>query len=221
MDRNQPTNETVERRFLPSGELRAVESDGQRRLEGYAARFNERSEWLWGFYEMILPGAFRNVLANNDVRALYNHDPSLVLGRTANGTLLLEEDNLGLRYIITLPDTATGNEVWTLVQRGDISQSSFAFEVSIDGEEWGTDGEGGPPLRKIRTVARLYDVSPVTYPAYPATSVHARAMAASLTEHGETDAPTREEHTAEVRDAVLLTQAAARQRQLRLLALSR
>jgi HK97 family phage prohead protease len=140
------------------------------KLVGYASVFNVESEDLGGFTEQIAPGAFRNVLAGNpDVRCLLNHDPNMLLGRTLNGTLVLREDANGLYYECTVPDTSAGRDVLTLAERGDISQSSFGFRIAD--EEWSMDGT----KRIIRSVSALYDVSPVTYPAYPTASAQARA----------------------------------------------
>lgn len=170
--------ENVERRTLETHELRTLEADnGARVLMGYAAKFNALSEWIGEFREEIAPGAFAGVLSN-DVRALYNHDPSMVLGRTTNGSLILAEDDQGLLVSINLPDTSYAQDLWTLVQRGDVSQMSFGFSVSKAGQEWRK--EGAVPIRRITKVSRLLDVSPVTYPAYPQTSVQARDIEAAL-----------------------------------------
>ncbi len=118
-----------------------------------------------GFREIIKPGAFDDVL-NDDVRGLFNHDPNFILGRSAAGTLSLSVDERGLRYDITAPDTQTIRDlVLAPMMRGDINQSSFAFRVSHDGENWYQDDEG-IVIREISKFSRLFDVSPVTYPAY-------------------------------------------------------
>jgi uncharacterized protein len=171
---------TVEERRLTAGplEVRATENEPTR-LTGYAAVFNTRTAIgdvsSWGFYEEIAPGAFRNALAM-DVRALLNHSPDHVLGRTTNGTLTLAEDDKGLRVEITPPDTQTGRDVLALVKRGDISQMSFAFRTVKD--TW-REEKGKAPVRTLEEV-ELYDVSPVTYPAYPTTSISARTKAEAL-----------------------------------------
>jgi HK97 family phage prohead protease len=168
----------IERRIVTSKvELRG--EGEQKRLQGYAAVFNEETVigggW-WGFREKIDPGAFTDAITADDVRALFNHDPNYVLGRNTSGTLTLKEDDHGLHYDIDPPATQVGRDVVTLVSRGDISQSSFAFIVPEDGDDWNYDEVkvGKLPLRTIRKV-QLMDVSPVTYPAYPSTSVSARA----------------------------------------------
>lgn len=137
-------------------------------FEGYAARFMSLSEDLGGFREQIAPGAFGEM---GDVRALFNHDPNYVLGRTAAGTLSLKTDEEGLSFHIDGPDTAWARDLRESVNRGDISQCSFAFETIED--KWERMGDGS----EIRTLlkVRLYDISIVTYPAYEATSVAARS----------------------------------------------
>jgi HK97 family phage prohead protease len=138
-------------------EARAGENDA-RTLTGYAALYGSETRIAGMFREVIEPGAFRSALARqDDVRALFNHDANHVLGRTKSGTLRLEEDARGLRYTVTLPDTQAGRDLWTSVQRGDVSQSSFAF--SVDKDDWPKgDTRDGMPLRLIQDV-HLFDVS--------------------------------------------------------------
>ncbi len=147
-------------------EIRAGNSDsGSPTITGYGAIFNTRSENLGGFREIIAPGAFDSVLGD-DVRGLFNHDPNFVLGRSTSGTLTLSVDEKGLKYDINAPDTQTIRDlVIDPMKRGDITQSSFAFRVARDGDEWEQDEEG-LIIRTITKISRLFDVSPVTYPAY-------------------------------------------------------
>ncbi|MDE9475550.1 HK97 family phage prohead protease, partial [Xenorhabdus bovienii] len=139
--------------------------------------FNSRSEPLWGFREIIKPGAFDEVL-NDDVRGLFNHDPNFILGRSAAGTLTVSVDERGLQYTIQAPDTQTIRDlVLAPMQRGDITQSSFAFRVARDGEHWFEDEEG-IVIREISRFSRLFDVSPVTYPAYQEADSAVRSLQA-------------------------------------------
>ena len=155
-----------EKRNVAEGvELRSAE-DGTRTLVGYAAVFNAESGDLGGFTERVAPGAFAKTIGEADVRAVMNHDASLVLGRNRAGTLRLEEDAHGLRYEVDLPDTMTGRDVATLIERGDVSGSSFKFRVIK--QEWDRTEDREVPLRTLSEVA-LADVGPVTYPAYEAT----------------------------------------------------
>lgn len=122
-------------------------------------------------------GAFDDVL-NDDVRGLFNHDPNFILGRSSAGTLSLSVDERGLRYDIVAPDTPTICDlVLSPMLRGDINQSSFAFRVARDGESWYEDDEG-IVIREITRISRLYDVSPVTYPAYQDADSGVRSMKA-------------------------------------------
>ena len=141
---------------------------------GYAAVFNSRSSNLGGFREEVSPGAFRKTLQEADVRALFNHEPDHLLGRTANGTLRLEEDNKGLRYEIDInTDTQIGRDVAAMLRRADLSQSSFGFRTISD--SW-SESEDGYPLRHLNEVA-LRDVGPVSFPAYQAAEASLRSLA--------------------------------------------
>jgi HK97 family phage prohead protease len=152
-------------------ELRDGAEDGYT-ISGHAAVFNSLSENLGGFREKIDPGAFASILGKRpDVRALFNHDPNLVLAATRNQSLRLEEDVSGLRYgaIVTAPIAATyyGEAMRAQLSEGLVTQSSFAFRAGDD--SWDEDPETGALIRTIHEFSGLYDVSPVTYPAYPAT----------------------------------------------------
>src|SRR5947209_221746 len=169
-----------ERRIITRAALRAEQySNGTGRvLRGTAAAFNQPTRLGEGWHEIIAPGAFtRSLQRGDDVRALVNHDPNLILGRTKSGTLRLSESSRGLDFSVTLPDTVAGRDAWISVQRGDWDSCSFAFSVDgADGESWQDDWDcpgdsvdccgRTTPLRTIKNV-RLYDVAvAVTYPAY-------------------------------------------------------
>lgn len=158
-------NNIMEKRIF-NIETRAEETEeGNQIITGHASMYDTRSENLGGFYEYIEAGAFTpELIAKSDTRALINHDQNLILGRTTSGTLRLTADEKGLRYEFDVPQTSYGKDLVVSMQRGDINQSSFAFTVSED--EWTTD-EAGNNIRTIKKIDRLYDVSPVTYPAYP------------------------------------------------------
>jgi uncharacterized protein len=140
-------------------------------LAGYAAKFNVLSEMMWDFQETIAPGAFDDVMGD-DVRALFNHDPNHILGRTLSGTLRISLDTVGLTYEVDLPGTEMASTVAAAVERGDVTQSSFAFVVN---EATWTERQDGTWLRTITKLKRLYDVSPVTYPGYPDATVGMRS----------------------------------------------
>lgn len=141
-------------------------------ITGLAAVFDSPTDIGGMFTEVIRPGAFDRAIAEeHDVRALINHDPNLLLGRTKSGTLKLEVTKRGLKVSITPPDTQSARDVVQSIKRGDMDGMSFAFYTLQD--RW-TDKKGKPPLRELLDL-ELLDVSPVTYPAYKSTSVSARA----------------------------------------------
>ena len=150
------------------GTIEVRESDGDdMTLEGYAAVYNSETD-LGHFREVIRPGAFDDVL-DNDVRALINHDPNLILGRTTNGTLELSVDERGLKYRVKLGDQQYAKDFYESVKRGDISQSSFAF--TIDKQSWNEERT----VRSVDKVRQLLDVSPVSIQhTYAAATVQAR-----------------------------------------------
>lgn len=150
------------------------------KIRGYAAVFNQLSQPLWmGVRERIKPGAFKATLNNGaDVRALVNHEPSLLLGRNKAGTLRLEEDQHGLRYEIDPPNTSVGRDILVSLGRRDITQSSFGFR-SKD-EEY--KKENGEFVRELIAVD-LFDISVVTYPAYTQTSVSVRSLFPNMEEN--------------------------------------
>ena len=162
-------------RSLPiQTEWRVMRDDGQPiKIAGHAAIFDQLSDPIMGFREKIAPGAFKkSIRRKDDVRALWNHDPNYVLGRTKSGTLKLKEDDIGLAIEIEPPDTQWANDLITTIERGDVDQMSFGFVVIK--EEWNEDHKKGETTRTLEEVD-LYDVSPVTFPAYPQTDVAVRA----------------------------------------------
>lgn len=177
------TQNDIERR-VSVGDLTAEErSVGQETkliVKGYAVRFGQRSVDLGGFTELIEAGAFTDVLKTKpDVRCLFNHDANVVLGRTTSGTLSLTEDKVGLLMECELPNTAQGRPIYESIKRGDISGQSFSFRIGKEGRVvW----NGDYTERKIERIQELYDVGPVTYPAYPSTDVAARTREAAMRE---------------------------------------
>jgi len=158
----------TERRTFTVRDIETRAEDGKLRMAGYAAVFNEPSLPL-PFIEKIAPGAFRKTLSETpDVRLLINHE-GLPLARTKNGSMSLYEDERGLYFEAELADTQEARDLHTLVARGDVDQMSFAFRVIR--QKWNDDR-----TERMLTEVSLADgdVSIVTYPAYPATSVEAR-----------------------------------------------
>ena len=177
-------------RALSGVETRA--DGGVRKIVGYAAVFDSPTDIGGVFREQIRKGAFSSAIGRDDVRALFNHDDNLVLGRTKAGTLSLSEDTHGLRAEITPPDTAWARDLMVSIERGDVSQMSFAFQATK--QEW--DDTGDIPVRTI-IEAELYDVSPVTYPAYPDTEVALRSRDGARKEAGRRNSAAAQRRIAE------------------------
>lgn len=161
-------------------QVRAGEGDGQPVILGHAALFNSKSTFMYGFREQILPGAFAGSLAG-DIRALWQHDSARVLGRTKAGSLRLWEDDQGLAFELNPPDTQDGRDALTLIERGDVDQMSIGFNVPPGGDSWSEDSDG-IPLRTLRAVT-LWEVSPVTWAAYPQTGVGVMRSAPDWVQH--------------------------------------
>lgn len=150
-------------------EIRAsVLTASNKKLVGYAVRWNSLSEIIWDeFREQFAPGAFSESLATgSDVRALFEHNPNQLLGRTKSGSLVLSEDDTGLRFELTPPNTQIGNDVLALVERGDISGMSFGFRALKDA--W--DVAKSPWLRTV-IAAELREITVTSMPAYSASDV--------------------------------------------------
>lgn len=163
----------MERRFNNRAVTELTEN---KRISGYASVFYDGTRdteyQLWDdVRERIMPGAFDRAIAEDDVRALFNHDANMLLGRNKAGTLTLRQDKTGLAYDIDPPDTETGRSVVASIKRGDLSGSSFAFMV----EDEDIRKEKDVWIREVRAV-RLFDVGPVTYPAYDSTTTAVRSV---------------------------------------------
>jgi hypothetical protein len=158
---------------IPECELRMTRRDNASPIiEGYAAVYNSLSQDLGGFIERIAPGFFAPVISTADCRALMNHDPNLILGRTSAGTCRLFDDARGLRFEVDAPDTSAGRDAMVSIERRDITGCSFDFTVDVDQWDW----SGAVPIRTLMVCRDLFDVGPVVYPAYEATSVSARSI---------------------------------------------
>ena len=166
------TNGGIERRvFSTKVEVRSAGDDGSIPMSGYAALFDTRAEIYPDFFEEIAPGAFRDAIGRDDVRLLINHDPNFVLARTASGTLRLSEDATGLANDADMAPTSYARDLAISMERGDITQMSFAFRS--EAEDW-TELPTGAWLRRVNQV-QLFDVSIVTYPAYQGTEAALRS----------------------------------------------
>lgn len=171
----------VERRYLVAGAARPIElreePDQAPRIVGLAAVFESMSEDLGGFREIIKPTAFDRVIREKqDVRALFNHERALVLGRTTAGTLELRIEEAGLVFEVVPPESRA--DVVELVRRRDVTGASFSFRIhdegDIRGDRW-LVAEDGTVVREVLDVD-VFDVGPVTFPAYQATEVSTRAL---------------------------------------------
>lgn len=187
--------QTLQRRFVQqdAAAVSLVEARAEgdaAKLAGYGAVYYDGTQGtefvLWDdaygrAVERILPGAFNGVLTRpDDVRGLFNHDANYVLGRTKNGTMALAVDSKGLRYDITLGKSSQASDVAEMIRRGDVSGSSFSFVIPPEGETWtttkGADGKRNS-IREISSVS-VYDVGPVTFPAYSGTTAGLRSIGA-------------------------------------------
>lgn len=206
----------LERRYLPAADGNALElrDDGGPVIRGISPPWNSPSVDLGGFTEQFAPSAFDRVLNRSrndprgrvDVVGLFNHDDNLVLSRTTNNSLGLSKEASGLGWEMrNLPDTQTARDVVSLLRAGLLYGASFGFIVSDKGQHWTEDTKGNP----VRTItdADLFDVSVVTWPAYPASSAGLRSLAQWRQENLT---------AAEIRDRVErdAERAAARQREI-------
>ena len=148
-------------------DLELREEGDEMSLTGYAALFNSRSENLGGFTEVIAPGAFsRSLKSRADIKLLWNHETSAVMGSTRAGTLKLTEDEKGLRVEASLPNTTHGRDARELIKRGDVNGFSFGFSIpGKGGDAWNSEGTE----RTLRSV-KLHEVSLTPFPAYTATN---------------------------------------------------
>lgn len=165
----------IERRYITGDfELRAKD-DGKKMLRGYALKFGVPYDMGW-FTEEISREALQDADLS-DVRILLNHDPNIILGRTTAGTARIAIDDIGLYYEADLPESPNGENVRIALERGDISQSSWGFELKYGQndtpDEW--TRKEGKDYRVIRKVHRVFDASPVTFPANPDTTAAKRS----------------------------------------------
>lgn len=171
MERRFITNDLTEVRIERRGD------DKMPLITGYAAVYYDGTEGTEfklfdDMVERIMPGAFDRVARENDVRGVFNHDPNQVLGRNAAGTMRLMVDAKGLRYEIEPPDTQLARDLVTSIERGDITGSSFAFTMRNGRTVWVEEGD--VEIRQIEEIGELFDVGPVTFPAYEATTTGVR-----------------------------------------------
>lgn len=162
----------MEQRYIKFSEVSTRSDDnGSPILEGFFVRYDDVYEVGPGATESIAPGAFTDSI-HGDVRALYNHNTDVVLGRTSAGTLQLEDRSEGLWGRITVnPKDSQAMNVYERIARGDIDGCSFGFDIEKQSTDVREDGSVHWTIEKVNP---LYEVSPVAFPAYEATSIHAR-----------------------------------------------
>ncbi|MBR5268057.1 MAG: HK97 family phage prohead protease [Lachnospiraceae bacterium] len=153
-----------------ASEFKTREDGEELRIEGYFAVFNSNYQITADMSESVAPGAFSDTLGD-DIRALIDHETMFVLGRNRAGTLELREDSHGLwGSILINPNDGDAMNLYSRVQRGDVSQCSFGFDILDEGTEYLADGSIHWTIKKVK----LYEVSVCTFPAYPETNVQAR-----------------------------------------------
>ncbi len=185
----QNKSEGPERRYITEPVKVAKRGDGDNEMniiEGYAFKFNKVTTIGGWFREEILPGAADDVM-NDDIRCLFNHNPSLILARSVNGigTLTLSVDNVGFKYSFKTPDRSYARDLENAISSGDVDGSSFSFRAKE--VIWISGGDNELDLRQIKKFEVIEDVSPVTYPAYDDTTVAKRSHDTFVAENEITD----------------------------------
>lgn len=197
--RNNP--KMIEYRDFELQEIRADNSDGKRRLVGYTAVFDQEVDIAGWFREVFRQGSFTKTLQEYDQVALWNHESAFPLARKSAGTLALREDNHGLHVEIELNNTSWADDVFESVLSGVVKGMSIGFQVLK--ADW-SDLEDNEklPLREVKE-AKLFESSPVTFPAYPTTEIQARAIfeTSGLTRKADRAAATCEPNGREVHSA--------------------
>lgn len=187
-------------RSYASGNLEVRAEDNKpKQIVGYAAVFNQLSQDIQGFREQIAPGAFADSIKTDNVYALWQHRADAPLASKDSMTLTLREDSVGLVAEITPPDTAWGRDAIEAVRSGLVKHFSFGFTVKNDTWDFANPQQ---PIRTLNQV-QLYEVSPVTFPAYPQTSASVRAQVEMAQDASNVDVA-KEEETARARQALLV-----------------
>lgn len=186
---SKPNKSEREVRTLKTTELRVnTDSDGTRTLSGMIP-YNSPSFDLGGFTEIIAPSAFANALEPNaDVLCLRDHDVSILLGRTKSKTLTLTNSDEGLRFTCKLPKTTQATDLAESVDRGDLDANSFGFSTIDD--KWMADAAGNV-VRTLLSV-ELFEISPCSFPAYPASQVSVRSCPVELRSKLKSDDPSND-----------------------------
>lgn len=178
-----PNYEAMELRLCV--EMHADKTDDKRLVSGYAAVFEQETEISGLFREVIQRGAFKKTLRENaDIKILWGHNQEEPLGRTANRSLVLREDETGLHFVWYPGETQRARDAYEDIRSGNVDQMSFGFRVIKEG--WNYEENDSLPLREVREV-KLFEISPVVFPAYPGTSaVSGGRSAAEVLQEAET-----------------------------------
>lgn len=170
-------NKQKEIRYIPAMELSIREdpdNPNSMGIKGYVVKFNDRSVLLYDeWYEKVSKGAFSRSLQDNVVKALWNHNSDIVLGSTKSNTLQLEEDSIGLRFELSLPNTSNGKDIYESIKRGDVDGVSFGFYVRKDAWEFLKDED---IYERTLLDIDLIEISPTAFPAYPSSEVGKRSL---------------------------------------------
>lgn len=181
----------IEKRVIPAEEKIEVRADGdtEKRVSGYGIVYDRETEIFPGYKERIRGGAFTKSIADTgaEIKSFFNHDPDQVLSTTrSEPALKLTENKSGVKFDSPIPPTTYGNDLIINLTRGNVKGASFAFTVNADGDVWREDGNG--VIHREITSATLYEVGPVTNPAYTQSSAALRSAESAVEEYRSTEA---------------------------------
>ena len=169
-------------RYIPAMELSIrndMENPDIMAIKGYVVKFNERSQLLYDeWYERVAKGAFAKSLEENTIKASWNHNSDIVLGSTKSKTLKLEEDDIGLRFDLELPNSSQAKDIYESIKRGDVDGVSFGFYIRDNGDKWEYLKEEDVYERTLLDID-LIEISPTPFPAYPTSEVGKRSLEAN------------------------------------------
>lgn len=165
------------RRWFKLTDRPQIRSQGSTRfLEGHASVFGVRTQLYSDLEEQVAPGCFTETIQRDDIRALFNHDPNMILGRNVAKTLEMHEDSVGLAFRVSLGNQTYANNLAESIDRGDIDQCSFGFQTEDDSFDRSVSADGSKTVVRTLRKCTLFDVGPVTYAQYPQAKVTARSQ---------------------------------------------